>query len=137
MNGINAESIKDTILWRKLSDGFNGNDRDVARKLATNLLTICDKAITRMKKFPSLHPQYTLHDEIHLLRVTTIMAKIIPDDVIDSLNPIEIALLILSAFFHDQGMIIDDNDINEINGNSEFKIFKQNWIIGTFLFDYS
>ena len=59
-----------------------------------------------MKSFPSLHPEYTLHDDAHLLRVTQLMGNLIPDTVLRTvLNPVEIALLILSAYFHDQGMV--------------------------------
>ncbi|WP_061320098.1 HD domain-containing protein [Clostridium botulinum] len=123
------ESIKDTTLWKRLNCGFLENDDDVARILATNLLTICDNAKKRMKKFPSLHSQYTLHDEIHLLRVTEIMAKIISEQVLDLLNPIEVALLILSAFYHDQGMVLDDKEVEQLQSSNEFKLFKEDWII--------
>lgn len=125
----NIESIKDTSLWKKLNDGFKGNDEKIARILSTNLLTICGNAISRMKRFPSLHSQYTLHDEVHLLRVTEIMAMIISNDVLNLLNPIEITLLILASFFHDQGMILDEMELIELKNNSEFKLFRENWII--------
>lgn len=125
----NIESIKDTTLWKKLNDGFKGENEEIARILSTNLFTICKNAASRMKRFPSLHPQYTLHDEVHLLRVTEIMAMIISEDVLNILNPIEITLLILASFFHDQGMILDDNERLELNNNNEFKLFKENWII--------
>ncbi|MCX0393748.1 hypothetical protein LI038_04875 [Clostridium perfringens] len=130
MNIINnLDSIKDTTLWKKLNYGFTGSDEVVARQLSYNLITMCDIAGKRMKTFPSLHPQYTLHDDVHLLRVTEIMAMILSEEVLNLLNPIEISLLILSAFYHDQGMVIDGEKIKELQNSDEFKLFKENWIV--------
>lgn len=81
-----------------------------------------------MKSFPSLHPQYTLHDDTHLLRVTELMGRLLPDDVLNGvLNPVEIALLILSAYLHDQGMVLDDNEIRSLCKNQEFQVYRANW----------
>lgn len=57
-----------------------------------------------MKLMATYAPQYTLHDETHLLRVVDLMGHILGEDVAD-LNGIELVLLILAAYFHDQGMI--------------------------------
>lgn len=130
MNRImNIHSIEETILWNRLDSGFKDNNEKVAQNLANNLITICDDAITRMKTVPVLHTQYTLHDEVHLLRVTQIMAMILSDEGLEKLNPIEIALLILAAFFHDQGMVLNDDEIEKMNNDNDFNVFKQNWIL--------
>lgn len=123
-------SIEDTRLWKKLNYGFVGSDDTIGKQLAANLIMMCDTASRRMKTFPSFHPQYTLHDEVHLLRVTEIMAMILSEEGLNILNPVEITLLILSAFYHDQGMIIDDEKFKELQGNDKFKLFKENWIVG-------
>jgi len=126
---INLHSVQDTTLWKKLNSGFTGEDETVAKVLASNLIGICDEASNRMKSFPTLHSQYTLHDEVHLLRVTELMALLLPEQVLNILNPVEVALMILSAFFHDQGMILSSAEIANLDTNSEFQLFKNNWII--------
>lgn len=129
MSVLTLHSIEDTNLWKHLRNNFQGNHKDIAETLAVNLRSICQEAYDRMKAFPSLHPEYTLHDEVHCLRVSELMYKIMPQSVIDSLNPVEIALLILSAHFHDQGMVLEAGEIEALNTNSEFRIFKDNWIL--------
>lgn len=126
---LTLNSVEDTSLWKHLKNDFQGNDKGVAETLANNLKDICQEAYDRMKAFPSLHPEYTLHDEVHCLRVTELMYKIMPQPVIESLNPIEIALLILSAHFHDQGMVLEAGEIGALDVNSEFRVFKDNWIL--------
>lgn len=125
----NLYSIKDTTLWKRLNSGFTETDRELAQILSSNLLTMCEKASSRMKEMPHLHHQFTLHDEVHLLRVTEIMSMLLSEEVLTMLNPIEITLLILSAFYHDQGMVLDDNKIEKLKNDEKFKLFKDNWII--------
>ena len=129
MSVLTIASIRDTALWRRLND-FSGSDAEVAKFLASNLIVICEEAADRMRSFPSLHPQYTLHDEKHLLRVTELMARVVPQEVLSTvLNPIEIALLILSAYFHDQGMVLEKSEIVTLDADSSFRIFRDNWEI--------
>jgi len=45
------------------------------------------------------------------------------------LNDIEIGLLILSAYYHDQGMLIDEASYSGILLTDSFQIFRDNWII--------
>lgn len=128
---INIQNIKDTVLWKKLNLGFQENDKDrsIANTLANNLEQICQQSYERVKYFSSLHPQFTLHDETHFLRVTELMAMIMPDDVLNNLNPIELALLILSAHFHDQGMVLDEKELKALEEDAVFILFKENWTI--------
>jgi hypothetical protein len=127
MSVYGLNSVEDTTLWRQLKEGFQGHNAGIAAVLASNLVNICREASDRMRSFPSLHPQYTLHDQVHLLRVTELMAHVLPPEVLQSLNPVEIALLILAAHFHDQGMVMESGEIAALESNPEFKIFKQNW----------
>lgn len=127
---MDLKSVKDTTLWKRLKTDFaDGEHAETAELFAANLPIICQEASERMKAFPSLHPEYTLHDQTHLLRVTEIMARIMSDSVIATLNPIEIALLILSAHFHDQGMVLDADELENIKSDADFSIFQRNWEI--------
>ena len=122
-------SLKDTRLWKKLDSGFGGHEGEDAKKLAQYLLDPCQEARDRMKAFPSLHAQYTLHDEAHLLRVTELMALVMPRETLDELNPVEIAMLILTAYLHDQGMVLENEELDGIRSGSDpdFEVFRQNW----------
>ncbi|MBX4268627.1 HD domain-containing protein [Clostridium estertheticum] len=126
---LELKTIVDTTLWQKLKNGFADREGMLAERSASNIEQICNNGIQRMKAFTSLHAQYTLHDEVHLLRVTEIMASLISREVINMLNPVEISLLILSAFFHDQGMILDASEIKELNHIDKFRLFKENWVL--------
>lgn len=129
MSVIDIHRIQETALWKQLSNGFSGQDAEVAKHLAAVMPSICNDAYQRMKGFASLHPQYTLHDETHLLRVTELMALILGEEMLHKLNPIEIALLILAAHFHDQGMVLDDNEANSLQKDPKYVLFSQGWAL--------
>jgi len=121
--------LKNLELWKYLRKGEfeEEEDEDLARKFSSNLLDICKNATNRIKDVRRSFPQYTLHDDVHLVNVVEIMGQIIPEGTLRRLNPIEIFLLILSAFFHDQGMVIDDNEFDQIKQNPEYQISLRNW----------
>ena len=48
-------------------------------------------------------PLYTLHDPEHSYRVAQNMARIIPESTLESLNSIELSILIYAAYFHLKG----------------------------------
>ncbi|MGE0415113.1 MAG: hypothetical protein AB7Q64_24150 [Verrucomicrobiales bacterium] len=81
-----------------------------------------------MKLMATYAPQYTLHDETHLLRVVDLMGHILGDDA-DNLDGIELVLLILSAYFHDQGMIPTREGYEEMLDSDDFKLHRENWQI--------
>ena len=130
MSILNLKAVEDTTLWKRLNelqtDPKYGRD---ARILCSNVVQICEKAADRMKLANTFSPQYTLHDISHLLRVTEIMSMLISKDVINMLNPLEITILILSAFYHDQGMVLAKDELQLLNKNKEFKLFEDNWLI--------
>lgn len=49
-------------------------------------------------------PQFTLHDVTHLLAVVEMMGRLISDELLATLSPLEIACLILAAGMHDLGL---------------------------------
>ncbi|HLL45499.1 MAG TPA: hypothetical protein VK399_02275, partial [Longimicrobiaceae bacterium] len=76
--------------------------------------------------FPAVHAQYTLHDEVHSLRVVTLMGELLGQTV-HSLNTVEIALLILSAYYHDQGMIVDADELAAIRKSDAWHLHEAQW----------
>lgn len=126
---MRIKAVEDTALFKALTTGYEGDDKLLANDLAVMVKNLCAEAGNRMKKCITLHSQYTLHDDVHLFRVAELMARILGQDMINNLNPIEIAVLILSAYYHDIGMIMDDKDIKELETNEDYIQFKANWII--------
>src|SRR5215212_1708020 len=105
-SALKYTTLDETTLYTMLHEGFRtSDDADVAELLSSDVRRVCRWAAQRMKLMHSLHEQYTLHDKVHLRRVTALMAFVMPEDVQKGLNPIELALLILAAHLHDQGMI--------------------------------
>jgi hypothetical protein len=125
------KSLDQTRLVRRLEEPFaESSSTALAKKLAQVLPDICEIAANQMKLMPALHGEFTLHDETHLLRVTELMAKVMPEQVIiNVLNPVEIALLILSAYFHDVGMVPDKAEAEHIRQNEEYQLARQNWLV--------
>lgn len=115
---IQIDKIEDTSLWKQL------NKKN--KTLAGNLVGICNEAADRMKAMSAYAPQYTLHDETHLLRTTELMSYVLGGT---KLNTVELALLILSAFFHDQGMVLTQKEYETIQSDSDFQLFKDNWLV--------
>ena len=131
VGAFTPKSLDQTRLLKRLKEPFEGSPtNDLANKFAQVLPEICDIAANRMKLMPALHAEFTLHDETHLLRVTELMAKVMPEQVIvNVLNPIEIALLILSAYFHDIGMVPDKAEAEHVRQNEEYQLARQNWLV--------
>ncbi len=124
---LNLRTVEDTRLWKQLEKGFEkAEDKDCASKLAPLVVSACEVAVNRIKLFPYYHRQFTLHDSTHLLRVTELMG-IILDQQIESLNPIEVSLLILSAFFHDQGMVPEADDWKVEEKSPQFLLSWRKW----------
>jgi len=117
-------NVQETTLWQILF-ARNGTD---ALTLSANVLSLCDEAIDRMKAAPAYSPQFTLHDDRHLLRTTELMGLVLGSGV-ERLNVIELTLLILSAFFHDQGMVLSEKELSSLNVNEDFRLFRDNWLV--------
>jgi hypothetical protein len=58
------------------------------------------------------------------------MARVIPEWVLENvLNPVEIALLVLAAHFHDVGMIPDAEEAARLRESVEYYVARDNWLI--------
>ncbi len=121
---INIESVKDTTLYKELLERKNAD----TKAFVGNIISLCEEASDRAKQIPQFFSEYTLHDKTHFLRVTELMSYVL-GDTLKELNDIEIGLLILSAFYHDQGMLIDETEYNSLESNESFLLFRDNWII--------
>lgn len=121
---ISLESVKDTVLYKELASRKN----DDTKSFVENIPSLCEEASDRAKQVPKLFSEYTLHDKTHFLRVAELMSYVLGSKL-KELNEIEIGLLILSAFYHDQGMVIDEKEYRLLDKNENFLLFRDTWII--------
>ncbi|MBI4774414.1 MAG: ATP-binding protein [Deltaproteobacteria bacterium] len=119
---IQVTKVQETALWKNLPE----REGEVASSLSTNVKCLCEEAADRMKAVPAYAPEFTLHDDRHLLRTTELMGLILGDEMA-KLNEIELALLILSAFFHDQGMVLSEDELKALEEDEDFRLFRDNW----------
>ncbi len=117
-----AKTLEDTKLWMALQE----KDQQGMSALVGALPDLCEEAASRMKMVPVDFPLYTLHDETHLLRVVEIMGLIL-GDTIEQLNSLELALLILSAYMHDLGMVLDGGERGNLEKDPKFLNFRDEW----------
>ncbi len=131
IGGFAPTSLDACILWKRLNQPFRGEAATAcARALAHPLIDVCKQAQDRMKLMPAFHPEFTLHDETHLLRVTELMSRVIPEKVLlETLNPVEIALLILAAHFHDVGMVPDAAEAAKVRESQAYLLARDNWLV--------
>lgn len=121
---ISLKRLSDTTLYKELLSRETLDNKSII----ANLPDLCQEASDRIKILPKYFPEYTLHDEAHFLRVTEIMSMILGSQL-KQLNDLEIWMLIMSAFYHDQGMVLEGNEVNNLDSDEYYTIFKKNWQI--------
>src|SRR5439155_13018918 len=119
---LRPERLADTTLFQRLQKTPDG------MAVSGNIATLCGEASDRMKAVPALHPEFTLHDAAHLLRVTELMAMVL-GPTLEKLNPVEFALLILAAHFHDIGMVPEAAEWNVIESSRDFQLHRETWAV--------
>lgn len=98
-------------------------DKDFASQLKKTALKI--KELIN-KKTTINFPNYTNHDINHSFKLMNTMYELIKDNKKD-FNALEIALMIYSALFHDLGMAISDEEIENIKNNNSKYLNNQNF----------
>ncbi len=123
-NVIQIDKLQDTTLWKTL----DGHSEELGKHLASSCIDVCAEASNHMKAMPTYAPEFTLHDERHLLRTTELMALVLGSQCAE-LNIAELTLLILAAFFHDHGMVPTEKDYVAIQGDPGFQLHRDNWVL--------
>jgi Molecular chaperone, HSP90 family len=97
-------------------------------QLSSKILIIVETVTPLLQRISENMPEFTLHDSSHSAKILEIMGKILPDEVLNNLNTIELSLLILSAYLHDIGMTCDKKEKEDIIlSDDEYSIlFKSN-----------
>lgn len=85
-------------------------------------------AADRLMLVRDTFPTYTLHNEQHVINVIDLMGKILGNRIED-INSLELAILILSAYYHDIGMVYSDDERISIQKEIEFNKFLKKYPI--------
>lgn len=99
------KTLEETALWELYEKKVP--EKDSSRRMWVR--DVYDNAVTYLKRVCETFPNYTLHDETHVLNVIYAMGAILGDQI-DNLSTGEIELLILAAALHDIGMVYDEAD---------------------------
>jgi hypothetical protein len=70
-------------------------------------------------------PTYTLHNSKHQKNILRIVGEMLGDDL-NKLTALECALIILSAVYHDLGMVFKDSELEDIAKEDSFHSFLDN-----------
>jgi Histidine kinase-, DNA gyrase B-, and HSP90-like ATPase len=86
------------LIRRETKDGFE------AAQISSRVNLVLEEAWPVLQQVSRAFPLYTLHDPEHSYRVAQNMARIVPQVTLESLNSVELSILIYAAYFHDLGM---------------------------------
>ena len=109
------KEYQETVLWKN----FKKNKPDYVN--VQDIEKLCNDAIYLLKFVNVTFPNYTLHDETHSVKVMEIMGDLIED--LNELTPLENMILILSAFYHDIGLVCKREDYQNIIESEKFSAF--------------
>lgn len=104
--------LEDTALYQRLSD-LATTDRET-RTLLGRVESVFAESVDLARSVIRVMPEYTLHDEVHLIAVVDLMGRVIPPDLLHRLGPLEIASLILAGGMHDLGMAPPAQEVNAL-----------------------
>ncbi len=109
-------NLKNTTMWKLYEDKQPSQSRS---------LWVTDMYRTAINKLKTIHktfPNYTLHDETHVINVLHAMSGILGSEA-KNLTMEECEILILSAALHDVGMSYTEEDIEQVKEASWFEDF--------------
>lgn len=91
-----------------------------------NVEKLVEKAAGLLDRIIETFPTYTLHNRTHAENVIRIMGELLGKDGLEQLTDFECAVLILSAYFHDIGMVFSEKDKNNLTKEDSFAAFRKN-----------
>lgn len=99
------KKLEETVLWKLYKEKIP--EQDSNRRMWVE--KVYENAVTYLKHVCDTFPNYTLHDETHVLNVMYAMGAILGNQA-KKLSVGEIELLVLAAALHDIGMVYDEAD---------------------------
>lgn len=107
--------LKDTELWKAFESKANHKQISMVQDLT-------GRAADRLELVRDTFPTYTLHNHVHALNVVRLMGELLGPDV-EKVSALEAAILIMSAYCHDIGMVFDDEERHNISKEPDFPRF--------------
>src|SRR5262245_52490104 len=115
MDDIKRHEVEQLDLWKILKDKGDDEQRALVKRLVDYASPILDRVIETF-------PTYTLHNSLHARNVAQGMAELLGPRVAD-LSALEAAFLILSAYFHDIGMVFSSDERKALSKEPEWQKF--------------
>ena len=112
-------TLESTLLWKAFAAKANDEQRQMVRELV-------QKASDRLDLVRDTFPTYTLHNYIHSLNVIERMGDLLSTSA-DNITALEGAILILSAFLHDIGMVFSEEKRQDLSDEPDFEKFLRNY----------
>ncbi len=115
MNEHVSLDLENTNLWKAFAKKADDKQRVMVKD-------VCNHAASLLDLIRDTFPTYTLHNRIHAINVIGLMGRLLNDHLQD-LSALEGAILILSAYCHDVGMVFTDEERKHLDSDPEFKRF--------------
>jgi hypothetical protein len=106
--------------WGVLGEVLEGAGSD--ETLRVNVRRLVEHAGALLTRVPEAFRTYTLHDVRHAENVIALMGRLAAPRS-DTMTPLEAALLILSAYFHDIGMVYTQEELAAVPADPDFEDF--------------
>lgn len=107
--------LETTALWQAFSAAASDEQRAMVRQRVA-------QAADRLDLVRDTFPTYTLHNRTHGLNLVRLMGDLLDAELV-KLDPLEAALLILAAYFHDIGMVFTPTERADIGKEAKFAQF--------------
>jgi hypothetical protein len=107
--------VEQLSLWFVLEEKGTDSQRTIVKALVDDAAALLDRIIETF-------PTYTLHNHIHAKNVAERMYDLL-GPATSSLTALEAAMLILSAFWHDIGMVFDENEREKLESEPYWREF--------------
>ena len=108
-------NLTQTQLWKAFAENANDEQRLMVGKLA-------DRAGVRLDLIFETFPTYTLHSRVHAVNVVRLMGDLLGPSI-KEITALEGAVLILSAYLHDIGMVFTEVERAGLADDDQFEAF--------------
>ena len=111
-------SFRESLLFKRMTERLNELP-EVQIDIRSAFAQFSEQVFEESKYILQLFPEYTPHDETrHLSHLFFLADKILGSDTYESLDPLELVLLVFGLYCHDWGMAISQSEAESIKDAS-------------------